>query len=111
MTSDVVIDERLAYAIEHRRQLEIRYVLGPQSRGIRVINPHVVFTASTGALSLHAVQVSGFSSTGLTEPSWRSFDLSRVWVTKLLTSTFEVDDELNLDNRELYAEIHLAVTE
>ena len=36
--------------------------------------------------------------------------LSRVWVTTLLTSTFEVDDELNLDNRELYPEIHLAVS-
>ena len=59
MTSDVAIDERLAYAIEHRRQLEIRYVLGPQSRGLRVVNPHVVFTASTGALTLHAVQVGG----------------------------------------------------
>lgn len=109
MTSDVAIDERLAYAIEHRRQLEIRYVVGPQSRGIRVVNPHVVFTAPTGALSLHAVQVGGFSSSGLTEPSWRSFDLARVWVTKLLDSTFEIDDQLNLDNRELYPEIHLAV--
>ena len=108
--TDVTIDQRLAYAIEHRRQLEIRYVLGPQSRGLRVVNPHVVFTASNGALSLHAVQVAGFSSTGLTEPAWRSFDLSRVWVTKLLDSTFTVDDELNLDNDELYPEIHLAVS-
>jgi len=111
MVSEVVIDERLAYAIEHRRQLEIRYVVGPQSRGVRVINPHVVFTAPTGALSLHAVQVGGFSSSGLSYPAWRSFDLARVWVTRLLESGFEIDDELNLDNRELYAEIHLAVGE
>jgi hypothetical protein len=55
------------------------------------------------------VQVGGFSSTGLTEPEWRAFDLSRVWVTKLLDTTFEVDDELNLDNHDLYAEVHLAV--
>ena len=109
MTSDIAIDQRLAYAIEHRRQLEIRYVVGPQSRGVRVINPHVVFTAPTGALSLHAVQVGGFSSSGLAEPAWRAFDLSRVWVTKLLDSTFAVDDELNLSNHDLYAEIHLAV--
>ena len=108
MVSEVIIDERLAYAIEHRRQLEIRYVVGPQSRGPRVINPHVVFTASTGALSLHAVQVAGFSSSGLDEPAWRSFDLSRVWVIKLLDTTFEVDDELNLGN-DLYTEVHLAV--
>ena len=72
--TEVTIDQRLAQAIEHRQQLEIRYVLGPQSRGLRVINPHVVFTASNGALSLHAVQVAGFSSTGLTEPAWRAFD-------------------------------------
>ena len=111
MASDVVIDERLAYAIEHRRQLEIRYVVSPQSRGVRVINPHVVFTAPSGALSLHAVQVGGFSSSGLAEPAWRSFDLARVWVTGLLDSTFEIDDELNLDNRDLYSEIHLAVGE
>lgn len=108
---DVVIDERLAYAIEHRRQLEIRYVLGPQSRGLRVVNPHVVFTAPTGALSLHAVQVAGFSSSGLTEPAWRSFDLSRVWVVRVLETGFEIDDEMNLDNRRLYPEIHLAVRE
>jgi hypothetical protein len=111
MSSDVAIDARLAYAIEHRRQLEIRYVVGPQSRGLRVVNPHVVFTAATGALSLHAVQVGGFSSSGLAEPAWRAFDLSRVWVTNLLDSHFEVDDELNLGNRDLYAEIHLAVSE
>jgi hypothetical protein len=111
MAFEVVIDERLVYAIEHRRQLEIRYVVGPQSRGVRVINPHVVFTAPTGALSLHAVQVGGFSSSGLAEPAWRSFDLSRVWVTRLLESGFEIDDELNLSNRDLYAEIHLAVSE
>lgn len=109
MTSEITIDQRLAYAIEQRRQLEIRYVVGPQSRGTRVVNPHVVFTAPTGALSLHAVQVDGFSSSGLSGPAWRSFDLSRVWVTKLLDTGFEVDDELNLDNHELYAEIHLAV--
>jgi len=110
MTSEVMIDERIAYAIEHRRQLEIRYVVGPQSRGPRVVNPHVVFTASTGALSLHAVQVSGFSSSGLAAPAWRSFDLARVWVIRLLDTTFEVDEELNLSNGELYTEIHLAVT-
>ncbi len=110
MTSEVVVDERLAYAIEHRRQLEIRYVVSLQSRGVRIINPHVVFTAPTGALSLHAVQVGGFSSSGLAEPGWRAFDLSRVWVTTLLDSTFEIADELNLDNPDLYAEIHLAVS-
>ena len=108
---DVAIDERLAYAIEHRRQLEIRYVVGPQSRGLRVVNPHVVFTASTGALSLHAVQAAGFSSSGLTEPGWRSFDLSRVWVVRVLESGFEIDEEMNLGNHDLYAEIHLAVAE
>lgn len=111
MSDDLPIDERLAYAIEHRRQLEIRYVVAPQSRGLRVVNPHVVFTASTGALSLHAVQVAGFSSSGLTEPSWRSFDLSHVWVNRILDSTFEIDDQMNLANRELYPQIHLAVRE
>jgi hypothetical protein len=110
MRSEVTIDEQLAYAIEHRRQLAIRYVADPASRGLRVINPHVVFTASTGALSLHAVQVAGHSSSGLTGPAWRSFDLSRVWIAEVLESGFEVDDELNLANRDLYPEIHLAVT-
>jgi hypothetical protein len=104
-----VIDRRLAYAIEHRRQLEIRYVAGRASRGSRTINPHVVFTAANGTLELHAVQVSGDSASGLSGPAWRAFDLSQVWVTGLLDTTFEVDDELNLDNHDLYAKIHLAV--
>ncbi len=84
---DVAIDERSAYAIEHRRQLEIRYVLGPQSRGCAWSTRTWCSPRRTVVVTLHAVAGAGFSSTR-SAPSrrWRSFDLSRVWVTSCSTA-------------------------
>jgi hypothetical protein len=106
--SGPLIDDRLADAIEQRRQLEIRY-LGDAATGRRVVDPHVVYTGSTGVLTLDVVQVAGDSASGLTGPSWRGFDLSEVEIIRVLQTGFDVDDRMNLANSSRYVVVHLAV--
>lgn len=104
------IDARLVEAIEQRRQLEIRYLADPAAGGVRLIEPHVIYTARSGALTVDAVQVAGDSSSGLESGSaWRGFDLAEVEVVRIGERRFAVDDRLSLDNHARYARILLAV--
>jgi hypothetical protein len=104
------IDDRLVQAVVDRRRVEITYSAHPDSSGLRLIEPHVIYTARSGAVTLDAVQVAGDSSSGLSGGTgWRGFDLAQVQVVRLLETRFAVDERLDLDDRDRYVNVLLAV--
>jgi predicted DNA-binding transcriptional regulator YafY len=80
----------LIEAVRAHRVVELRY----SGRDARVVHPHAVYRAASGALFLDGLQVSGASRSG-SLPGWREFALMRIVDVRVLDAEFEPDPEFN----------------
>ena len=85
----------LSRAIRERRAIAIRYyhrILADasESRQIRVVEPHAVYTNERGELVVDCYQTRGYSSAARPPPFWRPFRLKRIAAISILKEKFEV---------------------
>jgi len=57
---------------------------------IRIIEPHVIYTSSTGEIVVECYQTKGYTESGNPPPLWTRFRISSIQSAYLLNSTFEV---------------------
>ena len=80
-------------AVRAHRVVELCYG-GPDAR---VVHPHAVYRASSGALILDGLQVSGATRSGAL-PGWREFALMRIVDLRVLEAQFEPASDFNRDS-------------
>lgn len=75
----------LVQAIKERRCVALRY---HDQRGLRVVEPHAVYTGERSVLMLDGYQIRGYSSSGRPMPFWRPFRLKEISSIEVLKETF-----------------------
>jgi hypothetical protein len=84
MSSEVL--ELLKKSITEQRCLAVRY--GDQT-GVRVIEPHAVYTDEHGELVADCYQTGGYSATGRRPPFWKRMRVKKMQSASLLKDTFK----------------------
>ena len=83
MSSDVL--EVLKKSINEQRCAAIRYDQG----GIRVVEPHAMYTDERGELVVDCYQTGGHSASGRRLPFWKRMRVKKIASISLLNDTFE----------------------
>ena len=76
----------LAQAIAEKRCVAIRY---RSQEGLRVIEPHAVYTHEKGEILVDGYQLRGFSASGRPPPFWRPFRVKKISSLSVLKETFQ----------------------
>lgn len=79
------IVQTLTHAVRARRCVALRY---HGQRGLRVVEPHAVYSDEHSQLMLDGYQIRGFSSSGRPPPFWRPFRIKKIAEVELLPQTF-----------------------
>lgn len=75
----------LTRAVRERRCVALRY---HGQRGLRVVEPHAIYSDEQSRLLLDGYQVRGYSASGRPPPFWRPFRIKSIAEAELLPQAF-----------------------
>lgn len=96
-------EQLLAQAIRHRHRVRLAY-RRDGGRGLRVGQPHILYTAATGRLLVDLWQESGFTSRGRL-PVWSALDVEQISEVEVLDTGFRPRPDFNPANAR-YVRVH-----